>query len=76
MKLTEKQKLVIKKMREGYKFQTSFSRPMLFRNGITIYVSYSVADKLTDLNLLNMQESRMENSLMWSLTETGKTIEL
>ncbi len=75
MKLTPKQKDTVKKMQEGYKFSTSWSRPLLFKNGKNIYVSWGVVNKLEELGLL---KTDTVNSLFchFHLTELGKTIEL
>ena len=76
MKLSKNQKQVLSTIRNGYKFQVSFAKPILFKNGHVIPVSYSVIDKLEELGLLASRHSNITNRFIYSLTELGKTIEL
>jgi hypothetical protein len=62
-------------MRAGWKFQTSFSVPILFKNGDKDRVSWGVVNSLEEKGILT-SDTHLQDRITFRLTELGQTIKL
>jgi hypothetical protein len=81
IKLSPKQKEVIRLMREGYffKIQTNFGKSICFlqNEGLTsLRLRNNVFKNLIQFEIIERQEKDEDNNSVYILTELGKTIDI